>query len=375
MKRIETEILIPRPENKGMHQYVGQRKTQEVFKELEDLLKEENLYPEEYFHMTHGFEEKYPLFPRMLDCFCYANWGGNEGVYLDIELLIENEKEQKREQVHFATGKTLNESTEALERMQYIACKIYQAFMGSDFTPSRYMILPTEDPRKQITHERLISKLENECKQMLKERLLHKQEPLHEIAGEIGFTLQILDVLKEPQTFADLPNDKLRELYETDGVMHRLYSMTKRIREADRWEIGDIIASERTLLKESDDEEVKRTETIPADAYYGFTHYSRMNYSDMPLPDGALDEIMFGIYVRGGGCIAEAGISWERLQSKDAFLIRIYDDGLQAAFSQKFLAVVAELKQKEFYTPDEVARILICNGFEDRSDRPLNEKG
>lgn len=263
MKRIETKIWKPHPEKKGVLQYVGQRKTQDVFKDLENLLKEEDLYPEEYFLMTHGFEDKYPLFPRMLDCFCYANWGGSEGTYLEVELLIENEKEREWEQVHFATGKTLRESTEALERMQYIACKIYQAFMGSDFTPSRYMILQTEDPRKQITHERLISKLENECKQMMKERLLHKQEPLHEIAGEIGFTLQILDVLKEPQTYADLPNDKLRELYETDGIMHRLYDLTKRIREADRWEIGDIIASERTLLKEAGRIADQKSETLP----------------------------------------------------------------------------------------------------------------
>ena len=80
--------------------------------------------------------------------------------------------------------------------------------------------------------------------------MLHKQERLSEAAGEFGLTLQILDVLREPKVFTDLPNDKMRELYETEDIMHRLYLLAEHIRSSDRWEIGDIIASERTLLKE-----------------------------------------------------------------------------------------------------------------------------
>ena len=34
MSRIETEIWEPHPDKKGMLQYVGQRKTEDVFREL-----------------------------------------------------------------------------------------------------------------------------------------------------------------------------------------------------------------------------------------------------------------------------------------------------------------------------------------------------
>lgn len=261
MSRIETEIWEPHPEKKGMIRYVGQCKTADIFKELEDFLKEEDLYPEEYLLMDHNFEREYPLFPMTVDYICHANCGSNEGIYLDVDLLVRGEN-GKYDTVHFVTGKTLDESSEAFDRMQYIAGRIYKAFMGDDFYPARYMVVESEDVRKQITYEKLIRKLERECMTMLRKRLVHKQERLSDIAGELGLTMQILDVLREPQVFADLPNDKLKELYETEDTMHRLYLLVEHIHDANRWEIGDVIASERTLLKEvepkSDSSEAER---------------------------------------------------------------------------------------------------------------------
>lgn len=249
MSRIETEIWEPVPEKKGMVRYVGQRKTADIFKELEAFLKEEDLYPEEYLLMSHNFEAEYPLFPKTDEFICHANWGSNEGIYLDVDLLVRDENNQ-RKTIHFVTGKTLDESSEAYDRMQYIAGKIYKAFMGDNFYPARYMLVENEEIRKQITYEKLISKLERECRAMLRKRLLHRQESLPEIAGEVGLTLQILDVLHDPKVYDNLPNDKLKELYETEDIMHWLYLLVEHIRDADRWEIEDIIAAERTLLKE-----------------------------------------------------------------------------------------------------------------------------
>lgn len=369
MSRIETEIWEPHPEKKGMVRYVGQRKTEDIFKELEDFLKKEDIYPDEYLLMAHNFELEYPLFPKTDEFICHANWGGSEGIYLDVELLVRDERNQ-RHTVHFITGKTLDESSEAYDRMQYIAGMIYKAFMGDNFYPTRYMIKESEDLRKQITYEKLISKLERECEAMLRKRLLHKQERLSEAAGEIGLTLQILDVLREPQIFADLPNDKLRELYETDDIMHRLYLLVEHIRSEDRWTIGDIIAAEPTLLNEAKkspdlgDEEMK-------DTYYGFTHFSRMKYSNIPRDHSFIDEITFGLYARSGGCVSEASIVWEYLTGKPVFYVRSFGDGLKAAFSQKFIAIVNDLKTQEYFSPEHVARLLINEGFEDDSDRPL----
>lgn len=39
MSRIETEIWEPHPEKKGMVRYVGQRKTADVFRDVEMFLK------------------------------------------------------------------------------------------------------------------------------------------------------------------------------------------------------------------------------------------------------------------------------------------------------------------------------------------------
>ena len=89
MSRIETEIWEPHPEKRGMVRYVGQRKTADVFRDVETL-KEENLYPEDYLKLSFGFESRYEEFPKMLDIRCYAQWGGNEGIYLQADLLIQN---------------------------------------------------------------------------------------------------------------------------------------------------------------------------------------------------------------------------------------------------------------------------------------------
>ena len=90
MSRIETEIWEPHPEKRGMVRYVGQRKTADVFRDVETFLKEENLYPEDYLKLSFGFESRYEEFPKMLDIRCYAQWGGNEGIYLQADLLIQN---------------------------------------------------------------------------------------------------------------------------------------------------------------------------------------------------------------------------------------------------------------------------------------------
>ena len=372
MSRIETEIWESHPEKKGTVHYVGQRKTVDIFKDLEDFLKEEDLYPDEYLLMPHNFEKEHPLFPMTDDYICHANWGSNEGLYFDVDLLVRGEG-GKYHTVHFVTGKTLDESSEAFDRMQYIAGQIYKAFMGDNFYPARYMIVENEDVRKQITYEKLIRKLERECMTMLRKRLVHKQERLSDIAGELGLTMQILDVLREPQVFADLPNDKLKELYETEDIMHRLYLLVEHIHGANRWEIGDIIASERTLLKEVEPKPDFSAEE-QMDTYYGFTHHSRMSYSDNPKDPSFIDEIVFGLYVRGEGCISEATIVWENLMGKPVFYVRSFGDGLKAAFSQKFIAIVNELKTHEYFSPEQVARLLINEGFEDDSDRPLAEQ-
>ena len=250
MSRIETEIWEPHPEKKGMVRYVGQRKTGDVFRDVEMFLKEENLCPEDYLKLSFGFESRYEEFPKMLDIRCYAQWGGNEGIYLQADLLIQNKYNGRREQVPFLTGKTLEETAEAYDRMQYIAGRIYMAFMGEHMTSSRYMLVSDGTKTETITYDVLTKKLERECRNMLRKRLLHSEEPLAKISGELGLVLQILDVLQEPSVFESLSMEKRKELYETEDILQRLYHLAEHLRIANRYEIDDLIASAETLLKE-----------------------------------------------------------------------------------------------------------------------------
>ena len=371
MSRIETEIWEPHPEKKGMVRYVGQRKTGDVFRDVKMFLKEENLCPEDYLKLSFGFESRYEEFPKMLDIRCYAQWGGNEGIYLQADLLIQNKYNGRREQVPFLTGKTLEETAVAYDRMQYIAGQIYMAFMGEHMTSSRYMIMSDGTKTETITYDVLTKKLERECRNMLRKRLLHSEEPLAKISGELGLVLQILDVLQEPSVFESLSMEKRKELYETEDILQRLYHLAEHLCIANRYEIDDLIASAETLLKEPGEKPDLSLE-LPENAYYGFTCFSRMSYRDIPRAD-IIDEIVFGIYVRNDGCISEATIGWEKLGGKPVLYVKAYDDGLQAAYSQKFLAVVRAIRESDALTPKDVSRLLICEGFEDCSDEPLSE--
>lgn len=134
---INTEIWEPVPEKPGYVQAVGQRKTEDVFRELLEFLQKEKLMPEEYFLMSAGFAQRYPLFPKTDDFRCYAQWGASEGIYLEVELLVRNEGVGKMEAIPFATGKTLDESPEGYDRMQYIAGRIYRVFTSDDYVPQQ----------------------------------------------------------------------------------------------------------------------------------------------------------------------------------------------------------------------------------------------
>ena len=122
-KVIETEIWEDQPEKKGILRFVKTRKVYEVFKDLEETMKGNGMLPDEYFILNHKFDEKSEM-PKDAYFIAYAQWGGNEGVYLDVEMISANGKQR------FATGKTLGESEEDYDRMQAIAGFIYKSFAG-----------------------------------------------------------------------------------------------------------------------------------------------------------------------------------------------------------------------------------------------------
>lgn len=250
MHKIETEIWVPNEEKKGWVKYAGQRKVREVWEELCAALKEEGLYPPEYFLIGRDFENR-KLFPKLADVYCFTRWGSNEGIFIDIDMLISDEEEKSYKQIHFATGKSLGETEEEFDRMNYIASYIYRLFMGDGRIHARYMLIPGPEPR--LTHKKLLERMEYEVVAQMKQRMFLADKeglthPISDYADELAVKLMIV---KAMQNF-ELPEDKLMELAKQESVLDTLYPLCKRVIEPSLFEIEDILASCPSLLAKDD---------------------------------------------------------------------------------------------------------------------------
>ena len=85
MKKIELEQWEPLPGDPRRAQYAGQRTAQEVFEELKHRLEGMGYLPNEYFLMDREWENGREI-PKDADIFCTTDYGGSEGVYLDVYL-------------------------------------------------------------------------------------------------------------------------------------------------------------------------------------------------------------------------------------------------------------------------------------------------
>lgn len=84
MKEIETRIWEPVPEKPGMVRIVSRRKALDVFHDLEEALREADLYPDDYLLIGSEFDNENAEMPEMSDLICYAQWGNNEGICVDF---------------------------------------------------------------------------------------------------------------------------------------------------------------------------------------------------------------------------------------------------------------------------------------------------
>lgn len=121
MEPIELSRWEPSPEDPRRKQYAGQRTAQEVFEELRHRLEGMGYLPDEYFLMNRDWENGREI-PRGADIFCTTDYGGSEGIYLDVSLQwYENDRTVTR---NFITGKTLGETGADLDRMFLISSAI-----------------------------------------------------------------------------------------------------------------------------------------------------------------------------------------------------------------------------------------------------------
>lgn len=127
MKPIDLAIWEPNPEDPRYLRYVGQPVAEDVFRELENRLKESGFLPDEYFLMDPEWEHGRKV-PKGADIFCTTDYGGSEGIYVDA--YFKWHEDGKPVTRSFATGKTLGESGYDLDRMFLTASAITKAFHG-----------------------------------------------------------------------------------------------------------------------------------------------------------------------------------------------------------------------------------------------------
>lgn len=146
MKQIEFERREPDAENPRKLNYAGQRAAEDVFHELEAQLDSVGYLPDEYFIMDWRWEHGRQI-PKGADFFCKTDYGGSEGIYLDVYLEWQEGDKPKRE--CFITGKTLGESGADLDRMFLISSAITKAFRGDNSVHARYMVVRGQAETKE----------------------------------------------------------------------------------------------------------------------------------------------------------------------------------------------------------------------------------
>ena len=146
MKQIEFERWEPDAENPRKLNYAGQRAAEDVFHELEAQLDSVGYLPDEYFTMDWCWEHGRQI-PKGADFFCKTDYGGSEGIYLDVYLEWQEGDKPKKE--CFITGKTLGESGADLDRMFLISSAITKAFRGDNSVHARYMVVRGQAETKE----------------------------------------------------------------------------------------------------------------------------------------------------------------------------------------------------------------------------------
>ena len=147
MKQIEFERWEPDAENPCKLKYAGQRTAEDVFHELEARLDSIGYLPDEYLLLDSRWQNGREM-PRDAGFFCRTDYGGSEGIYLDM--FLEWYEDSQRRTEHFMTGKTLGESGADMDRMSLISSAITKAFRGDNSVHARYM-MAGEDPASAET--------------------------------------------------------------------------------------------------------------------------------------------------------------------------------------------------------------------------------
>ena len=204
MEPIELSRWEPSPEDPRRKQYAGQRTAQEVFEELRHRLEGMGYLPDEYFLMNRDWENGREI-PRGADIFCTTDYGGSEGIYLDVSLQwYENDRTVTR---NFITGKTLGETGADLDRMFLISSAITKAFHGDRGTYARYLRRGEQsEPEAMIVHlnpaeQRTIIQVLVEQRERQEQAMSQTEQLLRRMTGSI--TAYMEEVGQRPLRMSD----------------------------------------------------------------------------------------------------------------------------------------------------------------------------
>ncbi len=146
---------------KGLVRQVGMIGAQELFDKLKAHLEQVDMMPDEYFLPgSHYWNGKNPELPEYSQAVCHTNWGGNEGIYIDIDLQYLDD-EHKLKSFHLATGKTLGSSGDDFLHMSRIAaeCSMLLNGWGSIVKVNEQEI--EQDKNTEFTKNELTDMLDN----------------------------------------------------------------------------------------------------------------------------------------------------------------------------------------------------------------------
>lgn len=75
------------PDEQHRVRHIGMADAKETFEKLETHLKEKGMLPDEYFLYDVDMRTKARELPDFNFALCVPNFGGSEGIYLDIDLI------------------------------------------------------------------------------------------------------------------------------------------------------------------------------------------------------------------------------------------------------------------------------------------------
>lgn len=235
MKTLETMKKVPDSNQTGRYILVP-KKVKEVFHDLQKALNQARLIPDEGISLSYDLPENsdFPVVDRI---FCNASWGSSEGIYIDVFIIEYDEQERKDRWIRFVTGKTLGETTDDFDYMQYVCGYIYRLFMGNGEIHSRYILI--KNGEKERNHEYLVNRVNEELTAYMKQQFFCYRKKPQEYAEELALRSMILTALVK----SALPDEKIENLLNLEQILEHLQGMCRSVMAVSVEEITDLLAS------------------------------------------------------------------------------------------------------------------------------------